>query len=277
MTPARPTGTATVSPTTATTALRSNNDDQADRRRRRHGRRLRADGDGDGVVDDTDNCDGMAKNGDQADSDGDGRRRLRRLDGDGDGVPDDTDNCPNAANPGQRTATPTAPATPATRRRSGSSRRPARTRASTTAGAATPTARASPSRTRAPVSATRPSTPPPRRSGRLRQGWDRQREGQLPDGVQPQPAGHRSGRRRRCLRPDAHRDQAAAAQGRVQARRLAPLHRRQGKAVHEPGRLRQLRDQDPRRSRDHATTGRRGGRSDPRGDRSRARPVRGRR
>jgi hypothetical protein len=65
------------------------------------------DGDGDGVLDDADNCPSVA-NPDQADSDGDGAGDAcdepPPPDGDGDGVPDDEDNCPAAANAGQEDA-----------------------------------------------------------------------------------------------------------------------------------------------------------------------------
>lgn len=61
-----------------------------------------ADPDGDGVLDDVDNCPGVA-NQDQADADGDGVGDACEdiADADGDGFPDDVDNCPAISNPSQ--------------------------------------------------------------------------------------------------------------------------------------------------------------------------------
>ncbi|MCK6532418.1 MAG: thrombospondin type 3 repeat-containing protein [Polyangiaceae bacterium] len=59
-----------------------------------------ADGDGDGVTDDKDNCP-SAKNADQKDSDQDGKGDACDTDDDGDGVADGTDNCPLVANKAQ--------------------------------------------------------------------------------------------------------------------------------------------------------------------------------
>jgi YVTN family beta-propeller protein len=61
------------------------------------------DTDGDGVIDDLDNCPDIA-NSDQADADGDGIGDVCEPDTDGDGVIDDLDNCPDIANPDQADA-----------------------------------------------------------------------------------------------------------------------------------------------------------------------------
>jgi hypothetical protein len=68
---------------------------------------VKADTDGDGIADDTDNCPNDA-NSDQADADSDGVGDACDTvapppapDADGDGVADAQDNCPNDANPGQ--------------------------------------------------------------------------------------------------------------------------------------------------------------------------------
>jgi hypothetical protein len=63
------------------------------------------DGDGDSVLDSTDNCKDVA-NADQTDTDGDGQGDAcdstpNGPDADGDGLPDSTDNCTDVANPGQ--------------------------------------------------------------------------------------------------------------------------------------------------------------------------------
>lgn len=60
-----------------------------------------ADGDGDGVVDPSDNCPAVA-NSDQADADRDGVGDVCDDDADNDGVSDEQDNCPAVANANQR-------------------------------------------------------------------------------------------------------------------------------------------------------------------------------
>ena len=69
---------------------------------------VKADGDGDGVPDDTDNCPTVA-NPSQTDTDADGIGDACEIavppppaDADGDGVADAQDNCPNTPNPGQQ-------------------------------------------------------------------------------------------------------------------------------------------------------------------------------
>jgi ligand-binding sensor domain-containing protein len=59
-----------------------------------------ADGDGDGIADDVDNCP-ETENADQADADMDDIGDACDPDADGDDVPDDMDNCPGLANPAQ--------------------------------------------------------------------------------------------------------------------------------------------------------------------------------
>jgi Tol biopolymer transport system component len=59
-----------------------------------------ADGDGDGVLDASDNCP-TTTNADQADADGDGQGDACDPDDDNDGAPDTTDNCPITPNPDQ--------------------------------------------------------------------------------------------------------------------------------------------------------------------------------
>lgn len=58
------------------------------------------DSDGDGVVDEEDNCP-LVSNPDQADSDGDGIGDVCEDDADEDGIPDDEDNCPETENSDQ--------------------------------------------------------------------------------------------------------------------------------------------------------------------------------
>lgn len=61
---------------------------------------LFADTDGDGVIDDIDNCDSV-HNADQADTDSDGEGNACDADDDNDGIADGADNCAAVANPGQ--------------------------------------------------------------------------------------------------------------------------------------------------------------------------------
>ena len=57
----------------------------------------RADLDGDGVLNDADNC-RFVSNADQLDSDDDDRGDACDSDEDGDGIPNATDNCPTSSN-----------------------------------------------------------------------------------------------------------------------------------------------------------------------------------
>ena len=61
------------------------------------------DTDGDGILDDTDNC-AEVVNPDQLDSDGDGQGDACDSDKDGDGKDNDQDNCPDKSNSGQEDA-----------------------------------------------------------------------------------------------------------------------------------------------------------------------------